>query len=169
MIHPSGMWITQKSHQGSGSTPSWSAATCDKKCRYMKCSRICPVLCATNGQPLTGIFTNCNILGKDNTEVVGPPSTSSHFGIFDHIIGEGKWYDETASYNLICMCELFIMFWLFYSSKSFLDICKSLFGAALRYNSSILPILLATVYSNTVEVTWHLYKFHIHMWSYFCW
>ena len=43
----------------------------------MKCYLIRPALGATARKPVNGHSTDCNTLGKDNTEVVGPPPTSS--------------------------------------------------------------------------------------------
>ena len=50
----------------------------------------------------------------------------SHFGIFDAIVGEVKWYDDSESHALKCICELFGNISFFYWMISFLDIFKSL-------------------------------------------
>ena len=59
----------------------------------------------------------------------------SHFGIFDPVIGAGQWYDDTSSHALQFTCSLFGNFWFLYSTKSFLDICKSRVDTELIYNS----------------------------------
>ena len=41
----------------------------------------------------------------------------SHFGIFGPVIGEGQWYDDSASQAIKYMCELFGNIWLLYSIK----------------------------------------------------
>ena len=38
----------------------------------------------------------------------------SHFGIFDPVTGEGKWYDEAVSLALKFICELFVNIWYLY-------------------------------------------------------
>ena len=41
----------------------------------------------------------------------------SHFGIFDPVPGEGQQYDDAASHDLECICELFGNIWFLYSMK----------------------------------------------------
>ena len=53
----------------------------------------------------------------------------SYFGICYPEIGEGWWYNDAASKNLICLCELSGNILLLYSTKSILDICKILVDA----------------------------------------
>ena len=62
----------------------------------------------------------------------------SHFVIFDPVIGEGKWYDDTASHAIKCICELCGNVWLLYSMKSLLDLCKIIVDEELIYNLSSL-------------------------------
>ena len=62
----------------------------------------------------------------------------SYSGIFNHIIDEGQWYDDTASQALKCMRELSGNIWFLYSMKSILHLCKSLVDAELIYNWSSL-------------------------------
>ena len=76
MIRPDGMCIPNKSHQGSGSFPSWTTATLDLKWRYMKFSQSLPKLYTTAGHPGTEHFTSCNTLEKYTTYVVIPSPTS---------------------------------------------------------------------------------------------
>ena len=71
-----GMCIPHKSQRGRGSFPSWTTATCDQNCWHMKCYCSRPALCYTAGHPSTGHITDCSILGKDTTYLVGSPPPS---------------------------------------------------------------------------------------------
>ena len=70
---------------GQFSLPSWSTATLEKKCLYMKCSHIWPVMWAIYRHPSTGHYTNFVILGKDTIYVVGPPLPTSTPCVCDKI------------------------------------------------------------------------------------
>ena len=72
------------------------------------------------------------IIGKSEQKI----KTQSHFGILDPLLGEGKWYDGTASLDLKYKCELFGNIWYLYSTKSILHLCKISFDSELIYNLS---------------------------------
>ena len=75
------------------------------------------------------------ILGQSEKQF----NIKSCFGIFDPVIGEGQWYDDTESQDLKCIFELFEKIWLFYSMKSFFDLCKILVDPELIYNLTSFP------------------------------
>ena len=58
------------------------------------------------------------VLGKSGQQL----KIQSYFGIFDPVIGDGKWYDDAASQALKSICRLFGNVWFLYSMKSFLGI-----------------------------------------------
>ena len=69
---PSGMCITYMSNQGSTPLPSCRTKTSNRKCLYMKCSRIRPALWSVCRNPSTGHSMDFRILGKETTYVVVP-------------------------------------------------------------------------------------------------
>ena len=67
---PGGMYMPYKSHQGSGSFPSWTIVTLYLKWRYMKFSFSICTLCVTATNPGTGHCTSCNTLGRSRRQDV---------------------------------------------------------------------------------------------------
>ena len=61
---------------------------------------------------------SCSGYYKYGALIIGQPEQQfriqSHFGILDPVIGEGQWYDDSASYTLKCICELSGNIWLLY-------------------------------------------------------
>ena len=87
----------------------------------------------------------------------------SHFGIFGPVIVDGEWYDDTASQDHKCMCELFGNIWSLYSMKSIIYLCKTLVDAELIYNLSSLS---NCDYRNVFSYDWSnmalIHVFHLH-------
>ena len=65
--------------------------------------------------------SSCSVDYKYREFIFGQPEKQfkiqSHFGIFDPVIGEVQWYDDSASQYLKCICELSRNIWLLYSMK----------------------------------------------------
>ena len=65
--------------------------------------------------------SSCSDYSKHGAFIIGQSEQQfkiqSHFGIFDTIIGDGKWYGKAESQALKSICRLFENIWLLYSMK----------------------------------------------------
>ena len=87
----------------------------------------------------------------------------SHIDIFNIVIGKGKWCYDAASHALKCIYELLGNIWFLHSMKSILDTCKNLVDAYQYITCQVWIIVISYIYWYMIEVTWHLYRFCIHM------